>query len=126
MSEQEVPRLVRLAKDGDQDAFGELVRTYHERVLAVTRNMVRNHEDACDLAQQTWVKAWNKIDTFKEQSKFYTWLYRIATLTCIDFLRKKKSQPVSTGLEEDVSEMEWIEPMRAARVDRPDVRAGLS
>ena len=126
MSEQEVPRLVKLARNGDQDAFGELFCMYHERLVAVTRSIVGNHEDGCDLAQQTWVKAWNKLDTFKAQSKFYTWIYRIATLTCIDFLRKRKSRPVSTGREEDAREMEWVASMRAARTDRPDVRAGLS
>ena len=64
--------------------------TYHQRIYGVLFGMVRNAEDAKELAQQAWIKAWNKLDTFKGDSDFYTWVYRIATFTGLDFLRKRK------------------------------------
>ena len=77
------------AQAGDEDAFGELVKMYHARLYGVVFNVVRNPEDARELAQMTWVKAWNKIKTFKADAGFFTWLYRIATNTALDYLRSK-------------------------------------
>ncbi|OGV47273.1 MAG: hypothetical protein A2X46_18195 [Lentisphaerae bacterium GWF2_57_35] len=81
--------LARQAQTGDEHAFGELVKMYHARLYGVVFNVVRNPEDARELAQITWVKAWNKIGTFKADAGFFTWLYRIATNTSLDFLRSK-------------------------------------
>ena len=77
------------AQAGDEDAFGELVKMYHARLYGVVFNVVRNPEDARELAQMTWVKAWNKNKTFKADAGFFTWLYRIATNTALDYLRSK-------------------------------------
>jgi RNA polymerase sigma-70 factor (ECF subfamily) len=81
--------LARKAQTGDENAFGELVKMYHARLYGVVFNVVRNPEDARELTQLTWVKAWNKIGTFKADAGFFTWLYRIATNTSLDFLRSK-------------------------------------
>ena len=100
----EVPddrELVARARDGDEEAFGALVQMYHQRVYNVARGFVREPEDARDLAQQAWLKVWKKIDTFKGESGFFTWLYRIVTFVCLDYLRKKKRR-AETELEESL------------------------
>lgn len=82
-------RLVQKARRGDEDAFGELVKTYHQRVFGVVYGMLNNAEDAQEVTQQAWIKAWNKLESFKADAGFFTWMYRIATNTCLDFLRKR-------------------------------------
>ncbi len=81
--------LVALARSGDEHAFGELVQMYYSRIYGLLYGMVRNPEDARDLAQQTWVKAWNNLRGFRTGSRFYTWVYRIAVNTALDFNRSK-------------------------------------
>jgi len=74
-------------------AFHVLVKTYQERLYWHIRKIVLNHDDADDVLQNTFMKVWRNIDTFREESSLYTWLYRIATNESITFLnsRKKKS-----------------------------------
>jgi len=74
-------------------AFHMLVKTYQERLYWHIRKIVINHDDADDVLQNTFMKVWRNIDTFREESSLYTWLYRIATNESITFLnsRKKKS-----------------------------------
>ncbi len=90
----EVPdgALVEKCQNGDTQAFNELVTRYRGKVYAMTYNMVRNEQDAWDLAQDSFLKAWKSISYFRGQSSFYTWLYRISTNVTIDWLRKKKNQ----------------------------------
>ncbi len=71
-------------------AFNMLVRKYQERVYWHIRKMVIDHDDADDLTQEVFVKVWQKLDTFRQDSQLYTWLYRIATNECLNFLKKKK------------------------------------
>lgn len=82
--------LVRRAQSGDTKAFDELVTKYRTRVYAMIYQMVRNEQDAWDLAQDGFFKAWKSLDKFRFQSSFYTWLYRIVTNVSIDWLRKKQ------------------------------------
>ena len=82
--------LVARCQQGDTAAFDELITRYRTRIYAMIYNMVRNEEDAWDLAQESFVKAWKSIPRFKGQSAFYTWLYRIGMNVTIDWLRKKK------------------------------------
>lgn len=86
----EVPLLVQKARGGDQAAFGELMQAYYSRVYGLLLGMVRNPEDARDLSQHVWIKVWNKLDTFKGDADFYTWLYRVANFSALDYLRKNK------------------------------------
>src|SRR5215217_7855588 len=69
-------QLVRRAQDGDLSAFDELIRRYQERVYATVYHMTSNHEDANDLAQEAFIKAYQALKTFKGGSSFYTWVYR--------------------------------------------------
>ena len=103
--EQKAKELLQRARTGDQEAFGELVQMYHHRVVGVLIGMVHNVQDANDLAQQTWVKAWTRLDSFQERSGFFTWLYRIATRVCLDFIRKRKRQA-------EIDYEEELEPVR--------------
>ncbi|MEA1926636.1 MAG: sigma-70 family RNA polymerase sigma factor [Candidatus Auribacterota bacterium] len=81
-------QLVRAAGDGDQEAFGELVRKYQGKIYGLAYGMVGNHADADDLAQEIFLKTYRNITKFRFKSSFYTWLYRIALNTIIS--RRKK------------------------------------
>jgi RNA polymerase sigma-70 factor (ECF subfamily) len=82
--------LVRRCQQGDTAAFDELVTRYRGKVYAMIYNMVRNEQDAWDLAQDGFLKAWKSIARFRGQSSFYTWLYRIMMNVTIDSLRRKQ------------------------------------
>ncbi|MCK3683288.1 sigma-70 family RNA polymerase sigma factor [Maribellus sp. YY47] len=73
-------------------AFHMLVKTYQERLYWHIRKMVLNHDDADDVLQNTFMKVWRNIDTFREESSLFTWLYRIATNESITFLNSKKKK----------------------------------
>lgn len=85
--------LVRRSQGGDTRAFDELVIKYRTRIYAMVYQMVRNEQDAWDLAQDGFFKAWKSLDKFRFQSSFYTWLYRIVTNVSIDWLRKRTLRP---------------------------------
>jgi RNA polymerase sigma-70 factor (ECF subfamily) len=82
--------LVRRCQQGDTAAFNELVTRYRGKVFAMIYNMVHNEQDAWDLAQDGFLKAWKSIARFRGQSSFYTWLYRIMMNVTIDSLRRKQ------------------------------------
>jgi RNA polymerase sigma-70 factor (ECF subfamily) len=84
--------LVRRARRGDLEAYDELVRRYQERIYATIYHMTANHEDANDLAQESFIKAFRALKSFKGGSSFYTWLYRIAINKTINFLKQRKSR----------------------------------
>jgi RNA polymerase sigma-70 factor, ECF subfamily len=81
--------LVKRCQAGDAAAFGDLVTRYRNRVYTMVYGMVQNEQDAWDLSQEGFLKAWRSIHRFKGQSSFYTWLYRIMTNVTIDALRRK-------------------------------------
>lgn len=70
--------------------FNLLVRVYQKRVYWMVRRMVIDHDDAQDVTQETFIKVHRHLDDFREDSKLFTWIYRIATNECLGFLRKKK------------------------------------
>lgn len=84
--------LVRRAQDGDTTAYDYLMRRYQERVYATVYHMTSNHEDANDLTQETFVKAYRALKSFKGDSSFYTWVYRIAVNKTINFLKQRKNK----------------------------------
>ena len=67
-----------------------LVRAYQQRVYWLVRKMVIDHDDADDLTQEVFIKVHKAIDSFREDAQLYTWIYRIATNECLNFLNKKK------------------------------------
>ncbi len=82
--------LVEKARSGDTESFSALVELHQERAIHAANALVGNLEDARDLAQEAFVKAYENLDRFESKSRFYTWLYRILANTCKDFLRKRK------------------------------------
>jgi RNA polymerase sigma-70 factor (ECF subfamily) len=86
------PDLVNRARRGDLQAYDELVKRYQERIYATIYHMTSNHEDANDLAQEAFIKAYSALKSFKGGSSFYTWLYRIAFNKTINFLKQRKNK----------------------------------
>jgi len=79
-------------KEGNRRAFDFFVRKYQRRLFCIIYNMTSNREDAADLLQEVFVKAFRSITSFKGDSRFYTWLYRITVNTTITFLKKVRKQ----------------------------------
>ncbi len=88
-------QLIQLAIEGNQKAYEELLRKYHGVIYHLIYKMVGNKEETEDLVQETFVKAFHSLKSFKEEFAFSTWLYKIATNHTIDLLRKKKLQTYS-------------------------------
>jgi RNA polymerase sigma factor (sigma-70 family) len=84
--------LVKKAKQGDLLAYDELVRRYQERIYSTIYHMTANHEDANDLAQEAFIKAYRALKSFKGDSSFFTWVYRIAINKTINFLKQRKKR----------------------------------
>ena len=84
--------LVNRARRGDLHAYDELVKRYQQRIYATIYHMTSNHEDANDLAQEAFIKAYSALKSFKGGSSFYTWLYRIAVNKTINFLKQRKNK----------------------------------
>lgn len=84
--------LVKRARDGDLESYDELVKRYQERIYATIYHMTSNHEDANDLAQEAFIKAFHALKSFKGGSSFYTWVYRIAVNKTINFLKQRKNK----------------------------------
>jgi RNA polymerase sigma-70 factor, ECF subfamily len=81
--------LVQRVRSGDQRAFKQLVERYQRKVYAVAYGMLKDKEEARDVAQEAFVKVYKYLDHFKGDASFYTWLYRITANICIDQMRKK-------------------------------------
>jgi RNA polymerase sigma-70 factor (ECF subfamily) len=86
--------LVQKCQAGETNAFQELVSRYHQKIYLVILGMLRNRDDALEVAQDTFFRAFRKINGFQGGSSFYTWLYRIAINISIDAQRKHKRNPL--------------------------------
>ena len=82
--------LIERTQHGDIEAFNPLVQRYQHRIYTHILGRIRNAETAKDLTQETWIKAFRAIKAFRGTASFYSWLYRLAENTCIDFFRKQK------------------------------------
>jgi RNA polymerase sigma-70 factor, ECF subfamily len=99
--------LVARAQAGDQDAFAELVKAYERKIYRLAKNITQNDEDAEDVLQEAFLKAYEHLPGFQGNSRFYTWIVRIAVNEALMKLRKRKGdrfisldEPISTGEEE--------------------------
>jgi len=90
---QDEGELVQRAQRGDMEAYDQLVQRFQERVFATIYHMAGNNEDAGDLTQETFIKGFQALKTFKGDSSFYTWIYRIAVNKTINFLKQRKNRP---------------------------------
>jgi len=95
MVELDDRQLLELYRDGKvEQMFNEMVRRFHSRIYWAARRMVKNHEDADDIAQEVFVRAYSALPTFRGDSGLYTWLYRIAINLSINHLRRQKVRRV--------------------------------
>jgi len=104
--------LVARAKAGDMTAFSDLITHYERRVFRMAKQITQNDDDAEDVLQETFLKAYSHLDDFQGNSKFYTWLVRIAVNEALMKLRKRRSdrtvpldEPIDTGEDEVVREV---------------------
>ena len=114
---EEEQNLVRLAQNGTEAAFEELIRRHQQRVLALVGSILRRREDVEDVAQQVFLKVFISLKRFDLRSAFSTWLYKITVNECWDYLRKKKVRPLvyeADLSEEQVSRLDGI-----VSADRP-------
>lgn len=120
-------RLIRRLKERDEDAFREMVRDYHRRVYTLVFRMLGNREEAEDLSQEVFVTVFKSIDSFREESKFSTWLYRVTVNTCKNrykFLSRRNfhnAKPLDDISERDAAGRDGGPVMALqAQVSRPD------
>jgi RNA polymerase sigma-70 factor, ECF subfamily len=110
--------LVRRAQEGDEMAFREIVERYQSKVFSIIYGILRNHNDAEDIAQQVFTKVYFSIRNFDFRSSLLTWIYKITVNECYDYLRKKKVRKLvyeSDFTEEDALRMENSETARDPR-----------
>lgn len=98
MNEREL--IARLQKR-DEAAFEELIRQYEKKVYTLCFRMCGNSEDAEEAAQDAFLALWRGIDRFRQESSLSTWIYRLATIACIDTLRRRKKQSGSVSLDDE-------------------------
>lgn len=92
--------LVARAQLGDDSSYEELVRRYQQRIYGLCYHLTSNHEDATDLAQDAFVKAWKALRTFKGDSSFYTWVYRIAYNSVLNHLKQRRHRTPHLSLDD--------------------------
>ena len=99
-AEYEDVDLVKASQDGTLAAFDELIQRYQQRVYATVYHMTSSHEDADDLTQESFIKAYKALKRFKGESSFYTWIYRIAVNRTINFLKQRKRKSYHMSLND--------------------------
>jgi len=103
--------LIRRVQDGDVAAFDHLIRKYRERLFSIIYNMTSNREDAADLTQEAFIKAFSSINRFKGKSSFFTWIYRIGVNTALSHLKKNRMRRFFSfeNLDEEVHSSDILE-----------------
>lgn len=115
MTREQEGKIIARVLGGDTDAFEALVTEYEKNVYNLALKMTGNTEDAADLSQETFIKAFHSLGSFRGDSKFSVWLYRIVSNVCLDFLRgRSRRQTVSLSMEDEDGE--------EAQLDIPDER----
>jgi RNA polymerase sigma-70 factor (ECF subfamily) len=123
--------LVRAAQRGDMAAFEELVARHRDKIYARALALMRNEEEAIDLSQEAWVKAWQRLKQFQHESSFSTWLTRIVINLCLDRLRRQKRERAESieALQEESGGVERLMPVvtvnPTAGLERAELRARI-
>ena len=136
MTREEELAVIRRVQKGDVNAFEALVRAYEKNVYNLALRMMGNAQDAEDMAQEAFLKAYNSLPGFRGDSKFSVWLYRIVSNVCLDQLRKKSKRPtVSLSMEDEDGEETQLdlpdtaqspEELLEKKLTREAVRRGLA
>ncbi len=135
MTREQEAAIVRKVLGGDANAFETLILEYEKNVYNIALRMTGNSEDAADMTQEAFIKAYNSLQSFRGDSKFSVWLYRIVSNVCLDFLRSKNRRPtVSLSVEDDdgedaqldvADESQSPELLLDRKLTRDSVRRGL-
>ncbi len=135
MTREQEASIVRKVLGGNANAFETLVLEYEKNVYNIALRMTGNSEDAADMTQEAFIKAYNSLQSFRGDSKFSVWLYRIVSNVCLDFLRSKNRRPtVSLSVEDDdgedaqldvADESQSPELLLDRKLTRDSVRRGL-
>jgi len=115
--------LIQRVQSGDASAFDQLVDRYKSRLYGVIYHMLSNHEDAADLSQETFLKAFKSIHKFRRDANFYTWLYRIGVNTTLNFIKGRKETPLSLNPWNPEAEEE---PALKVLASKESVREGVN
>ena len=136
MTREEELAVIRRVQNGDANAFEALVSAYEKNVYNLALRMMGNAQDAEDMAQEAFLKAYNSLPSFRGDSKFSVWLYRIVSNVCLDQLRKKSKRPtVSLSMEDEDGEETQLdlpdtaqspEEVLEKKLTREAVRRGLA
>src|SRR5664279_2994836 len=125
--------LVAQSRGGDTGAFAELVRRYEGKIFRLAQHVTQNREDAEDVLQETFMKAYEHLNQFQGNSKFYTWIVRIAVNQALMKLRKRKSdravsldEQIDTGEDTVVREIATWDPDPEERYSRDELRTILN
>ncbi len=129
--QKEDVELIKRFQQGDKTAFDTLFTRYQKRTYRLVRRFVNNPEDASDLTQDAFIRAYQGLSKFKSQSQFYSWLYRITVNICIDFLRKKarsevllyESEESETPQMANIPDPHSVSPAKAA--ENKELRAQI-
>lgn len=120
---------INAAREGDQDAFAELVRLYEKKVFALTTRLCKNPEDAAEAAQEAFLSAWKGLPTYRRDAAFSTWLYRLTVNACTDLLRCESRHQAAAGpsLNDDTLQLEVSDPAPSpqALAERSELRAQI-
>lgn len=115
--------LVQETLEGNQLSFQLLVERYQDRIFGLVRHYTRNAVELEDIVQDTFIKAFHRLETFQHQSSFSTWLYRIAVNTSLDFLKRRGRNPVQSVEDPEIAAGEEPRDFGTRRAPAPD--AGL-
>ncbi|MDO4983073.1 MAG: sigma-70 family RNA polymerase sigma factor [Eubacteriales bacterium] len=135
MTREQEAVVIRKVLNGDTNAYEALVREYEKNVYNLALRMTGNSEDAYDMSQEAFIKAYNSLTAFRGDSKFSVWLYRIVSNVCLDFLRSRNRRPTSSlsvenddgeEVELDIADEEQTpEKLLERSLTRDAVRRGL-
>ena len=136
MTREQELTIIRRVQHGDTEAFSVLVAAYEKNVFNVALQMTGNREDAQDMGQEAFLKAYNSLPSFRGDSKFSSWLYRIVSNVCLDFKRRQSRRPSSSLTVEDdegetlqldiADESQSPEALLERKLTREAVRRGLA
>jgi RNA polymerase sigma-70 factor, ECF subfamily len=112
-AEADDKKLVALSKDGNAEAFEELIARHRDKIYARAFSMMRNEEEALDLSQEAWIKAWQRLKQFQGDSSFATWMTRIVINLCLDQIRRQKRKRAESieQLDEELGGVERQMPV---------------